>query len=289
MIRRISATAFLLLLAGPLAAQTLPPGVRLREDYSASAADPDDVLEVMIVITNRGFQVNTGPAAVVWNPFSTAATGTYNLKGTFTLLGPSDHVNFYGLVFGGRELERAGQSYLSFLVAQNGTFLIRRRAGDATTHDVLGPTPHAAVVQPDATGMSINALEVRVGADQIAYFVNGTQVRTTPKTEMTDSTDGIWGVRIDHRLPGVLVEGLSNAPKHRRLHRALWTAAGAAAIYGGYLLARDESGSSGVYRTIDVATGREATVTGFRSFKQAAGSGLMLVGTVSILITWDLF
>ena len=89
--------------------------------------------------------------------------------------------------------------------------------------------------------------------------------------------------------PGVLVEGLSNAPKHRRLHRALWTAAGAAAIYGGYLLAGDESGSSGVYRTIDVATGREATVTGFRSFKQAAGSGLMLVGTVSILITWDLF
>ena len=47
-----------------------------------------------------------------------------------------------------------------------------------------------------------------MGVDQIAYLVNGTQVHTTPRTGMTAATDGIWGVRINHVLPGVLVEGL---------------------------------------------------------------------------------
>jgi hypothetical protein len=64
------------------------------------------------------------------------------------------------------------------------------------------------VVRPDANGTSVNDLEVRVGADQIQYVVNGTVVHTTPKSGMTGNTDGVWGVRINHVLPGVLVENL---------------------------------------------------------------------------------
>lgn len=205
MIRRISATAVFLLLTGTLSAQT-PSGLQTRVDRSTMAADPDDVPEVTIVSAGTGFQVNTGPAAVVWNPANTA-TGSYNLKGTFTLQRPSSHTNYYGLIFGGRELEGAGQAYLYFLVAQNGNFLIKHREG-ATVRDVLRSTSHAAVARPDASGKSVNELEVRVGADQIAYLVNGIQVHTTPKTGMTAAADGIWGVRVNHVLPGVLVEGL---------------------------------------------------------------------------------
>ena len=208
MIRRILATAMflLILLTGALSAQA-PSGLLTRLDRSRSATDPDDVPDVTIVSADRGFQVNTGPATLVWDPVNTVS-GSYNLEGTFTLQRPSSHPNYYGLVFGGRELEGASQTYLYFLVAQNGAFLIKRREGDVTTLDVLGPTPHAAVVRPDATGKSVNKLEVRVGADQIAYLVNGTQVHTTPKTGITTATDGIWGVRINHVIPGVLVEGL---------------------------------------------------------------------------------
>ena len=206
MIRRILATAMFFVLTGTLSAQT-PPGLLARLDRSTSAADPDDVPDVTIVSADRGFQVNTGPAAVVWDTTNTVA-GSYNLEGTFTLQRPASHTSYYGLIFGGRELEGADQSYLYFLVAQNGAFLIKLREGNATTRDVLGATPHAAVARPDATGKSVNALEVRVGADQIAYLVNGTQVHTTPRTGMTAATDGIWGVRINHVLPGVLVEGL---------------------------------------------------------------------------------
>jgi hypothetical protein len=45
---------------------------------------------------------------------------------------PIGHNNYYGLMFGGSGLEGPQQSYLYFLVAQDGTWLIKRRDGDAT-------------------------------------------------------------------------------------------------------------------------------------------------------------
>ena len=47
-----------------------------------------------------------------------------------------------------------------------------------------------------------------MAADEIDFVVNGTVVHTAPRAGMTASTDGIWGMRINHRLPGVLVEDL---------------------------------------------------------------------------------
>ena len=157
--------------------------------------------------TESGFQINTGPATVAWSPENTA-TGTYTLKGKFTLQAPSDHTNYYGLVFGGGELEGDRQNYLYFLVAQNGTYLVKHRANSETVHDVVARGPHDAVVEPGADGTSVNDLEVRVGADSIDFVINGTVVHTQARTGMAANTDGIWGVRVNHRIPGVLVEGL---------------------------------------------------------------------------------
>ena len=133
-----------------------------------------------------------------WNPANTA-TGTYTLKGTFTLMKPSDHTNYYGLIFGGSNLEGATQSYIYFVVAQNGTWLIKHRAGEAT-HIVSDRMPNDAVKKPGADGKSTNTLEVRVGADKIEYVVNGTVVTTTPRAGMTGKTDGIYGMRVNHHL-----------------------------------------------------------------------------------------
>jgi hypothetical protein len=66
--------------------------------------------------------------------------------------------------------------------------------------------PHPAIRLPGADGMSTNALEVRVGANQIEYVVNGQVVHTTPKTGLTAQTNGIAGVRINHVLD-VTVDG----------------------------------------------------------------------------------
>ena len=206
MIRRISSVILALLIVAPLAAQA-PAGLQLRLDHSMSAEDPDDVPNVSVTRSGDGFQVRTGPAVTAWNSDDTAM-GTYTLSGTFTLLEPSGHVNYYGLVYGGGDLEGSGQNYLYFLVAQDGSYLVKHRAGDETTHDIQGRTPHAAVAAPDANGRSVNALEVRVGADATDFVVNGVVVYSAPKSGMAARTDGIWGVRVNHVLPAILVEGL---------------------------------------------------------------------------------
>jgi hypothetical protein len=56
------------------------------------------------------------------------------------------------------------------------------------------------VKQPDGSGKSTNALEVRVMADKIDYLVNGTTVHSTPKSGMTAKADGIYGIRVNHLL-----------------------------------------------------------------------------------------
>ena len=189
----------------PLAAQT-PQGWKMRVDRSAEASDPDASGDIKFVTMGAGFHATNPKAAVYWKPSNTVA-GAYTLKGTFTLMRPSGHVNYYGLVFGGSGLEGPQQSYLYFVVAQNGTWLIKRRDGDATS-TVSPKTPSDAVKKPDASGRSTNALEVHVGADKIDFVVNGVAVHTEPKSVATAKTDGIYGIRVNHLLE-VQVDGLT--------------------------------------------------------------------------------
>src|SRR5436309_11849278 len=163
---RIAALAVVALV--PMAAQA-PQGWKMRVDRSTSASDPDAAGDIKFVTMGSGFHATNPQAAVYWNPSNTA-TGNYTLKGTFTLMKPSGHTNYYGLVFGGSDLEGGQQNYLYFLVAQNGTWLIKHRSGDATDN-VAPKTPNDAVKKPDDTGKSTNALEVRVGADKVDFVV----------------------------------------------------------------------------------------------------------------------
>lgn len=204
--KRLIATAAATMLAvAPLLAQA-PAGWQIRVDRSTSASDPDAAGTIKFVTMGTGFHATNPQAAVYFNPANTAS-GNYSLKGTFTLQKPSGHTNYYGLVFGGAGLADASQSYLYFLVGQDGTWLIKHRAGDAV-HDVAPKTANAAVKKPDATGKSTNALEVRVAADKIDYLVNGTTVHSMPKTGMAATTDGLYGIRINHLLE-VHIDGLS--------------------------------------------------------------------------------
>ena len=182
----------------PLVAQA-PKGWMLRVDRSTSASDPDAAGAIKFATMGSGFHATNPQAAVFWNPANTV-TGNYTLKGTFTLLTPSDHTNYYGLVFGGSDLEGPRQTYVYFMVAQDGTWLIKQRADDATTQNISAKTPHPEVKKPDTSGKSTNTLEVRVVADKIDYAVNGTIVHSTPKTGPTAKTDGIYAFRVNHRL-----------------------------------------------------------------------------------------
>ena len=188
----------------PLVAQT-PKGWKMRVDRSTAASDPDAPGDIKFVTMGSGFHATNPQAAVYWNPANTAA-GAYTVKGTFTLMKPSGHNNYYGLVFGGSGLEGAQQSYLYFVIAQNGTWLIKRRDADATSN-VAPKTPNDAVKKPDSSGKSTNALEVRVGADKIDFVVNDAVAHSEPKSGALAKTDGIYGIRVNHLLE-VQVDGL---------------------------------------------------------------------------------
>jgi len=195
--RRHVLTAFVILAAAASAAAQTPAGWKLRIDRSTSASDPDAAGNIMFMQMGSGFHAVNPQAAVYWNPANTP-TGTYTLKGTFKLMKPSGHTNYYGLTFGGSNLDAATQSYTYFLVAQDGTWLIKKREGDAQTLNVVAKTPSEAVKKPGADGTSTNALEVRVGSDKVDFVVNGTVVHSAPKAQL--KTDGIAGIRVNHQL-----------------------------------------------------------------------------------------
>ena len=202
MLQRVLPIALVACLVAPLAAQA-PPGMKMRVDRSTDASDPDNTPDVKVATAGKGFRVTGGPAVVLWNP-TNAASGNYSLKGTFTLMKPSSHPNFYGLVFGGSALDGAAQAYTYFTVAQNGSFLIKQRNGDQTP--TVTRANHASVKTPDANGTAVNTLEVRVAGDTITYLVNDQAVHTMPKGTM--KTDGLVGVRINHVLD-VQVDGFA--------------------------------------------------------------------------------
>jgi len=201
--KRVMFATVLMLATAAVFAQA-PKGWKMRVDQSTSASDPDAPGPIKFMAMGSGFHFVNPQAAVYWNPSNTAS-GAYTLKGTFTLQKPSGHTNYYGLTFGGSDLEGARQKYTYFLVAQDGTFLVKKRDGEATS-DVVRKTPSDAVKKPGADGKSTNALEVRVAANKIDYVVNGTVVNSMPKGDT--KTDGVYGIRVNHLLE-VTVDGFT--------------------------------------------------------------------------------
>ena len=179
-------------------------GWKQRIDASTSATDPDPAGQVKFMAMAGGFHTANPQAATFWNP-KNVATGTYTLKATFAQNQRSSHPNYLGLLFGGKDLDAAGQSYTYFTVAQNGTWLVKQRNGEATKD--ITRSKNEAVAQLDAAGKATNTLEVRVLADKIDYVVNGTVVGSSPKAGV--NTDGIYGFRINHALPEVMITGLA--------------------------------------------------------------------------------
>jgi hypothetical protein len=204
--RHVFVAALALLAVVPLSAQA-PKGWKLRGDRSMSAEDPDAAGAIKFVEMGSGFHATNPQAAVYWNPANTV-TGNYTLKGTFKLIKTSGHSEYFGLIFGGSGLEGPAQSYVYFMVESEGTWLIKSRNGSSTMQIASSGSPSDAVKKADASGMSTNALEVRVMPDKIEFLVNGKVVNTTPKTGQTAKTDGIYGMRINHMLE-VQVDGFA--------------------------------------------------------------------------------
>lgn len=180
-------------------------GWMVRADRSTNASDPDGAGAIKFMEMGGGFHAINPTAAVYWNPANTTS-GNYTLKASFKLMKPSGHSNYYGLVFGGSNLEGPTQAYTYFVVSQTGEWLIKKRDGDTVTAPVAPKTANDAVKKPGEDGTSVNALEVRVGADKVDFVVNGTVVTSLPKAGM--KTDGMAGIRVNHQLE-VMITGFA--------------------------------------------------------------------------------
>ena len=181
----------------------LPSGWSMRLDRDGAPATG-----VSFAKMGAGWHATTGPAAVFYNP-ATTASGTYTVDATFTQTKAPAHAEAYGIVFGGSKLDTPEQSYFYYVVRGDGQYLLKHRAG-SEVHTLQDWTPHAALRKADAAGKATNALRVQVGADSVRFFANGTPVKALPKV----AADGVVGLRVNHNLD-VHIDGPRVTPAAR--------------------------------------------------------------------------
>lgn len=210
------AAAILLLTATTAAAQGADPDKLVNEGGVKVAGwtgriDPRPasqgrkITDAKFISMGPGIHVTAGPAAIYWNPANSVEGGNYTVQGTFAQTKASTHPEAYGIFLGGQNLEAANQSYLYFVVRQDGKYLINHRADDSTVHKIVDWTAHDAVKAMDANGKATNALSIVVGADNLSFRVNGTEVKSLPRATIDaggahSGTKGIAGIRVNHNL-----------------------------------------------------------------------------------------
>lgn len=169
---------------------TRPPDWMVRFDSPA----PDSA--IYFVDMPPGWHITTGPRAILYDPEMTAS-GTYHVRSEIFLF-PGDRLEGYGVFFGGTDLSGDEQAYTYFLLRKDGRFIIKERQGSAT--ETLVPwTAHDAVVPHEGGDDTVkNIIEVAVGADGIAFTVNGETVHRLDREAI--ATDGVVGLRVNHRL-----------------------------------------------------------------------------------------
>ena len=155
--------------------------------------------------TDGGFRISVGPAGDFWNPANTA-TGNYEVKATFKEHKmTADHPHSYGIFIGGADLDSDTETLAYCIVYGNGTFAVKTFHGAKVT-TLIAPEANAALHKADATsGESTNEVGWRVQGDKASCVVNGTEVKSFAKAELTGpdkltSTDGVYGIRVTHNL-----------------------------------------------------------------------------------------
>ena len=171
----------------------LPTGWSGRTDDKAAKID-----EAKFVTMGTGFHVTSGPAAIYWNA-KDVVSGPFTASATLTQTKAPMHPEAYGVLFSGRKLDAADQTYYYFLVRGDGKFLVNHRAG-AAVHKIVEWTENAAVKKADAKGAATNTLMVDASkADSVRLKVNGVQVAALSAATAATS-GGIVGLRVNHNL-----------------------------------------------------------------------------------------
>ena len=218
--RSLTAFSLVLLAAAPLSAQVgakehdpdvkanggaLPAGWMGRTDKPTAKIE-----DAKFVTMGPGFHVTSGPAAIYWRDANTV-TGPFTASATFTQTKAPMHPEAYGIIFMGKSLQGADQSYAYFLVRADGKVMVKHRAG-SEVHTIMDWTDNGAVHKQDADGRATNTLTVdATRPDSLRLSVNGAQVAAL-STSNLGSTNGVVGLRVNHNLD-VHIADFSVTPK----------------------------------------------------------------------------
>lgn len=147
-----------------------------------------------------GMHITTGPAGIFYHPEKTAS-GNFRVEAEVFLFDPGRRNEAYGVFIGGGELAGDEPVYTYFLIRRDGSVLVKRRDGTATS-TLQGWTPHDAVVTWDGRGDDApsvkNVLSIEATADELIFGVNGEEVFRTEREGQ--HVDGVVGLRINHGL-----------------------------------------------------------------------------------------
>lgn len=192
----------------PLAAQGHPAGPDPTHKVASTGAMPAGwnafldhaemkVADLKFVPMGKAFHATTGPAAIFYDS-KKIAKGNFKLSSTFTQTKPGKYPEGYGLIFNGKDLaDRDKQTYVYFIVRQDGKYLIKHRAG-TQVHTIIDWKDSPAIQKPDATGKMTNTLTVEAAGPDLNYLINGTKVERQEHTHV--GGDGLVGVRVNHNL-----------------------------------------------------------------------------------------
>jgi hypothetical protein len=186
----------LLLLPAVAAAQArpLPAGWQVRADQTGA-----DLSKLSFETMAPGWHVTTGPTVILWEAGKTAPARFELQAEIFFFREGSRDTEGYGVLFGGKQLDQPEQSYLYFLVRNDGKYLVRHRGG-SEVHTITEWTEHPAIARHTGqSGPTVkNVLTVSAGADSVRIYANGQQLNAYPTDHM--KADGLTGLRISHGL-----------------------------------------------------------------------------------------
>jgi len=213
--RRAGALFAVVVLGSPLAVRdaaaqddTAPPeGWVIRTDAGGHGGGDIDFVDMP-----PGWHITTGAAAIFYDPARTAR-GSFRVESEVFLFDPGRRNEGFGIFVGGSDLGGANQAYTYFLIRRDGSVLVKRRDGEATS-TLLGWTKKDAVVtweeRGDDAATAKNVLAIEAGGGELAFFVNGTEVHRMSASGQ--HVDGVVGLRVNHGL-NVHVTSLDVGPR----------------------------------------------------------------------------
>lgn len=161
-----------------------------------SQPDGWEVRAERFVAMPPGFHVTTSPSVLLFHPEARAEGEFEVATDGFVFRGDSPHA--YGLFVGGRDLADDEATWISFEIALDGTWVVRRREYRGQEQgfevvDLAGPAPGPIAV-PGEEQTARNAIAVVAGLDRVEFRINEETVTTLPRAEL--DVNGVTGFRV---------------------------------------------------------------------------------------------